>query len=136
MSLCTQTPTATPLSYCGSGAYGAPGILYIGDVGATIFGAQVVLENLATGRRTIHINNDTEPLVEIDLPLDLSPGQVYRVWVVVDGMPVAFRPYVLEVSTSTYIIGTQEVDAVHVMFNKIFDGADVYSPTLQWLSLS
>jgi hypothetical protein len=127
---CTTTTIGKPISYCGSDQYGEP-LLHIGDLVTTSLDALVVFENLATGRTSFHPNIGTAPEIIIDLPAGLSPGQMYRVSVEVDGVEVLFRPYVDDGT-----VGTVEVTAVHVNARKYLDeqGA-IVSPSDQWLKV-
>jgi hypothetical protein len=127
---CTTTTIGKPINYCGSDQYGEP-ILHIGNLVTTAPDALVVFENLATGRTSFHANTATAPAIMIDLPTGLSPGQMYRVSVEVDGVEVLFRPYV-----ENGIIGTVEVTAVHTNARKYVDEqGNVISPADQWLKI-
>lgn len=127
---CTTTTIAKPISYCGSDQYGNPA-LHIGDLVTSAPDALVVFENLATGLTSFHPNIGTAPAIVIDLPAGLSPGQMYRVSVEVDGVEVLFRPFVEDATA-----GTAEVTAVHVNARKYVDeqGA-IVSPWVQWLKV-
>jgi hypothetical protein len=125
---CTTTTIGKPISYCGSDPYGDP-VLNIGELVTSSPDALVVLENIATGRTSFHPNMGTAPAIEIDLPAGLSPGQMYRVSVEVDGVEVLFRPFVDDGT-----VGTVQVTAVHVNARKFLDeSGDVLSPAAQWL---
>jgi hypothetical protein len=127
---CTTTTIGKPISYCGSDQYGNP-VLHIGDLVVSSPDALVVFENLATGRTSFHSNMGTAPDITIDLPAGLSPGQMYRVSVEVDGVEVLFRPFVEDGT-----VGTVEVIAVHTNARKYVDeqGA-IVSPSVQWLKV-
>lgn len=112
---CTTTTIGKPISYCGSDPYGNP-TLNIGDLVTSSPDAIVVFENLATGRTSFHPNTATAPSIAIDLLSDLSPSQMYRVSVEVDGVEVLFRPFVEDGT-----VGTVEVSAVHVNARKYVD---------------
>lgn len=127
---CTTTTIGKPISYCGSDQYGDP-TLNIGELVTSAPDALVVFENLSTGRTSFHANTDTAPAIAIDLPAGLSPGQMYRVSVEVDGVEVLFRPYVEDA-----IVGTVQLTAVHVNARKYVDEqGTVISPSVQWLKL-
>jgi hypothetical protein len=133
---CTNTTIAQHLSYCAEAPYGFDAILNIGQlVDPTITDIFVQVENLATGRTSFHVNTAALPLVAIDHPAGLSPGQMYRISIVKDmATEVMFRPYVL--SSNAYAIGTVEVDAVHVNMRKIVDGnGDIFKPQEQWVNV-
>jgi hypothetical protein len=128
---CTTTTIGKPLNYCGEAPYYVlPSVLHIGEL--VVSGdALVVFENLATGRTSFHGNTAAAPLVDIDLPAGLSPGQMYRVSVEVDGIEVLFKPY--EDDTA---IGTVEVTAVHTNARKFVDDAgEVTGASEQWLKI-
>ena len=127
---CTTTTIGKPISYCGSDQYGNP-VLHVGDLVVSSPDALVVFENLATGRTSFHVNTGTAPSIVIDLPAGLSPGQMYRVSVEVDGVEVLFRPFVDDAT-----VGTVDVTAVHVNARKYVDeqGA-IVSPSDQWLKV-
>ena len=127
---CTTTTIGKPISYCGSDQYGNP-TLNIGDLVTSSPDAIVVFENLATGRTSFHPNTGTAPAIVIDLPAGLSPSQMYRVSVEVDGVEVLFRPFVEDGT-----VGTVEVTAVHTNARKYVDeqGA-IVSPSDQWLKV-
>lgn len=130
MTPCTTTTIGKPISYCGSDQYGDPK-LHIGELVTSAPDALVVFENLATGRTSFHANIGTAPAITIDLPVGLSPGQMYRVSVEVDGVEAPFRPYVEDA-----IVGTVDVTAVHVNARKyVDDQGSVISPSDQWLKV-
>lgn len=127
---CTTTTIGKPISYCGSDPYGAP-TLNIGELVASSPDALVVFENLATGRTSFHANTAAAPDIDIDLPADLSPSQMYRISVEVDGVEVLFKPFVEDGT-----VGTVEVTAVHANARKYVDeNGDVVSPSEQWLKV-
>jgi hypothetical protein len=131
MTPCTTTTIGKPINYCGANAYNIPPVLHIGELFVSSPDALVVFENLATGRTSFHLNIGTAPAIMIDLPAGLSPGQMYRVSVEVDGVEVLFRPFVDDLT-----VGTVEVTAVHVNARKFLDEiGDVISPAAQWLKV-
>jgi len=136
MSICTTTTIAQHLSYCAEGTYGHDATLNIGElVDPTITDIFVEVENIATGRTSFHVNTATLPLVAIDHPEGLSPGQMYRIAIIKDmATELMFRPYVL--TGNAYAIGTVQVDAVHVNMRKIVDGnGDIFKPAEQWVNV-
>jgi hypothetical protein len=133
---CTTTTIAQHLSYCAEAPYGFDATLNIGElVDPTITDIFVEVENIATGRTSFHVNTAALPLVAIDHPAGLSPGQMYRIAIVKDmATEVMWKPYVL--SGNTYAIGTVEVEAVHVNMRKIVDGnGDIFKPQEQWVNI-
>jgi hypothetical protein len=133
---CTTTTIAQHLSYCAEAPYGFDATLNIGElVDPTITDIFVEVENIATGRTSFHVNTAALPLVAIDHPAGLSPGQMYRIAIVKDmATEVMWKPYVL--SGNAYAIGTVEVEAVHVNMRKIVDGnGDIFKPQEQWVNV-
>lgn len=127
---CTTTTIGKPLNYCGAGQYDTEGTLHIGELVIT-GDALVVFENLATGRTSFHGNTGVAPLVDVEFPAGLSPSQMYRVSVEVDGIEVPFRPFVEDAT-----IGTVEVTAVHTNTRKFVDDAgEVTGAAAQWLKI-
>jgi hypothetical protein len=127
---CTTTTIGKPLNYCGANPYDIPGILNVGDL-VLAGDAFVVFENLATGRTSFHGNIGIGYAVVIDLPAGLSPGQMYRVSVEVDGVEVLFKPFVDDAT-----MGTVEVTAVHTNAKKFVDDAgEVTGASVQWLKI-
>lgn len=128
---CTTTTIGKPLNYCGAGPYDTPGTLHVGELVVTSPDALVVFENLATGRTSFHGNTGVAPLVDIDFPAGLSPGQMYRVSVEVDGVEALFKPFVDDAT-----LGTVEVTAVHTNARKFVDDAgEVTGAAVQWLKI-
>jgi hypothetical protein len=133
---CTTTTIAQHLSYCAEAPYGFDATLNIGElVDPAITDIFVEVENIATGRTSFHVNTAALPLVAIDHPAGLSPGQMYRIAIVKDmATEVMWKPYVL--SGNAYAIGTVEVEAVHVNMRKIVDGnGDIFKPQEQWVNV-
>jgi hypothetical protein len=128
---CTTTTIGKPINYCGANAYDIPPVLHIGELVTSSPDALVVFENLATGRTSFHPNTATAPTADIELPAGLSPGQMYRVSVEVDGVEVLFTPYVDDAT-----IGTVDVTAVHTNARKYIDDAgEVTGQQKQWLKV-
>lgn len=128
---CTTTTIGKPINYCGDNTYDLQPVLHIGELVVSDIGAMVVFENLATGRTSFHPNTGTAPLVDIDLPSGLSPAQMYRVSVEVEGVEVLFKPYLDDSA-----IGTVEVTAVHTNARKYIDDAgEVTGQQEQWLKI-
>jgi hypothetical protein len=136
MTTCPTTTIGQALSYCAEGPYGFDAPLNIGElVDPSITDIFVQVENLATGRTSFHVNTATLPVVSIDHPAGLSPGQMYRISIVKDmATEVMFRPYTLV--GNAYAIGTVQTDAVTVNLRKIVDGnGDIFKPAEQWVNI-
>lgn len=128
---CTTTTIGKPINYCGDNTYDLQPVLHIGELVVFEPGAMVVFENLATGRTSFHPNTGTAPLVDIDLPSGLSPAQMYRVSVEVEGVEVLFTPFEDDAT-----MGTVEVTAVHTNARKYIDDAgEVTGEQEQWLKV-
>lgn len=130
---CTTTTLGRAINYCGDDSY-ATATLKVGQLVSGTPDVLVAVENLATGRTSFHTNSGVSPLVEIDLPSGLAPGQMYRVSIEVDGAEVMWRPYVH--SGTVYSIGTVEVSAVHVNTRKEVDNdGNIIGTQDQWISV-
>ena len=140
MNICDTLPRAEDLNYCTGQPYG-PGILHIGEVANQLTDPAVTLTNRATGRvQILGVDTNQLPAVVVDMPSDLSPGQLYELRVVaptefIGIKPVPFTPYQYDFATTTFIPATDTVMGVTVKFNKIFAGPDVHQHGQLWITL-
>jgi hypothetical protein len=140
---CSTLPAAHSLNYQAEtpGTPPTAGILRIGEVQVQPEDLAVLLTNTATGR--VHlVDNDPAQLpdVVIDMPTNLTPGQVYELRVVAPNRdrgiaPIPFRPYLYTISTGVWSAQAASVEGVHVTFVKMFDGAMVHKAEQQWITL-
>ena len=140
MNICETLPRAEDLSYCTSKNYG-PGLLYIGEVAATVSDPAVTLTNRATGRvQILAPDTDLLPEVVVDMPDDLTPGQLYELRVVAPTAylgisPIPFKPYVYDATADAFVVDTDDVQGVMIKFIKVFAGANVHQYEEQWITL-
>lgn len=101
----------------------------------------VLFIHAATGRtQRAEVNSYVLPVLDVTMPTDFSPGQVYRIVVVAPGdaqglAPIPFRTWEYDASGQEFVAAEDSTECVQVMFTKVHDGDGVYAYDEQWVTL-